>query len=123
MGFDLNDSSFDGKLIFNNGVAGIIENVSVSAEYRKPEDKENAPNLKVIFTDDKGGSVNMGVWSLERVAAENMEKATKSLGTVAKHIFHCIYGKATPLPVFKDDIDLINGIKKLLIHLRVIVIV
>ena len=58
---NLNDSSFDaseGSAIFNNGNAGVAENVTMSIVKRKADDKPNSPEYKVVFTDENGGSCN-----------------------------------------------------------------
>jgi hypothetical protein len=52
--YNLNDSNFDAKqgvAIFNDGKAGLVDNVSVSVYKKKPEDKENAPDYKLVFKD------------------------------------------------------------------------
>lgn len=108
--FDLNSNNFDGSVIFNDGIGGVVDNVMMTCEEKKQDDKENAPDLKVIFTDTKGGKVNFGLWHLNP-NSENMDKDIKRLGTTAKHIFHAIFGPAYVIPPFKDDVALINGLK------------
>jgi hypothetical protein len=60
---NLNGSEFNSPVvaIFNNGVAGRVDNVSISVEKKKPEDSDNSPAYKVIFTDATG-SINMGIY-------------------------------------------------------------
>jgi uncharacterized protein (DUF736 family) len=58
--YDLNDSGFDAAtggnaVIFNGGVAGLVNDVKMSVYKKKPDDKENAPDYKITFTDDNGG--------------------------------------------------------------------
>lgn len=62
--FDLNGEEFKSQstLIFNNGEAGKVENVSISVEKKSPEMADNAPEYKVIFTDDSKASINMGIY-------------------------------------------------------------
>jgi len=67
--FNLNDSSFDAKeaaVIFNNGEAGIAENVTLTVNKKKPEDKEGSPDYKLTFTDENGGSCNSSFWYVEK---------------------------------------------------------
>lgn len=108
--FDLNSNNFDSSVIFNDGIGGVVDNVSLTCEDKKQDDKDNAPDLKVIFTDAKGGKVNFGLWHLNP-NSENIDKDIKNLGMKAKHIFHAIFGPAYTIPPFKDDVDLINGLK------------
>ena len=63
--YNLNDNGFDAKqgaVIFNNGVAGLVEDVKMSVYKKKPEDKENAPDYKVTFTDNNGGECSTSYW-------------------------------------------------------------
>lgn len=108
--FNLNSNEFDGSVLFNDGVAGIVENVTMSCEEKKPEDKEGSPDLKIFFTDSKGGKINFGIWRLNP-NSEQMEKDVKNLGTKAKHIFHTIFGSTYTIPAFKDDVALIQGLR------------
>lgn len=61
---DLNGEDFKSQstVIFNNGEAGKVENVDISVEKKSPEMADNAPEYKVIFTDDAGASINMGFY-------------------------------------------------------------
>jgi len=110
---NLNDSSFDSKdvVIFNEGVAGIVENVSMKAEEKKADDKESAPNLRVIFVDpNNNAEINFGLWNVSG-SSKDPDKDLTSLGRTVKHIFHSIYGAAFTIPAFRDDVDMINAVK------------
>jgi len=51
---NLNDDTFDGGsnvTIFNNGTAGIVENVKLSVRKKTAEDKDRAPDYKLTYTD------------------------------------------------------------------------
>jgi hypothetical protein len=108
---DLNAKSFDSKevIIFNGGKAGICENCAARVEEKKVDDKVGTPNIKIIFTDPNKGEVNRGEWDVSN--ATDPDKALTSLGVTAKHIFHTVYGPAYVIPPFKDDIDILNGIR------------
>jgi len=62
-GIDFNESSEYVKefKIFNNGVAGIVENVRVRVEKKSPEDSEKKPAYRLIIQDDKG-EINEGFY-------------------------------------------------------------
>ena len=51
-------------VIFNGGNAGIAENVTLTINKKKPEDKEGSPDYKLTFTDENGGSCNSSFWYL-----------------------------------------------------------
>lgn len=62
MNFNLNDGGFDGSVaIFNNGIAGKVNNVKLSVTKKTAVDPENAPDYKVLFTDPIG-NVNVGFY-------------------------------------------------------------
>ena len=61
--FNLNDKNFGGgATVFNNGVAGKIENVTVSVTKKEMSDPDNSPDYKVIITDVAGGQINTGFY-------------------------------------------------------------
>lgn len=61
--FNLNDASFGGgATVFNNGNTGKVENVKMSVTKKGPEDADNAPDYKLIFTDVSGGQINQGFY-------------------------------------------------------------
>lgn len=101
--YNLNDSSFDSKgsvIIFNDGKAGLVENVTMSVSKKKPEDKENAPDYKVIFTDENGGECSTSYWYVTKATDyATIEDQVKKQGIAMKHIIHAIYGKDYQIPV------------------------
>jgi len=61
--FNLNDKNFGGgATVFNNGVAGKIENVTLDVNKREMSDPDNSPDYKVVFTDVAGGQINTGFY-------------------------------------------------------------
>lgn len=62
MSFNLNDKSYDGSVaIFNNGIAGKVNNVKIEVLKKSSIDADNAPDYKVNFSD-KIGTVNVGFY-------------------------------------------------------------
>ena len=62
MSFNLNDNSFDGSVaIFNNGIAGKVNNVKIAVNKKTAVDPDNAPDYKVVFSDAIG-DVNVGFY-------------------------------------------------------------
>lgn len=101
--YNLNDASFDAKAgvaIFNDGVAGIVENVTLSISKKKPEDKENAPDYKVIFKDAKGAECATSLWYVTKdTQYSTVDEQVKKQGTLLKHIIHAIYGADFQIPI------------------------
>lgn len=61
--FNLNDANFGGGVtVFNNGNAGKVENVKMSVTKKTVEDSDNAPDYKLLFTDNTGGVINTGFY-------------------------------------------------------------
>jgi len=98
--FDLNDASYDAgsnSAIFNNGVAGVVDNCKTRLERTKQEDKSNpsAPDYKIFFADSAGAEVNMAFWyPKEDDTDENIIRFLKKL----KHLAHCFCGDDAQLP-------------------------
>lgn len=95
--YDLNDSGFDAAsgstVIFNGGVAGLVNDVKMSVYKKKPDDKENAPDYKITFTDDNGGECSTSFWYITKDTQYNTkEEQVKKQGKSMKHIIHAIYG-------------------------------
>lgn len=114
---NLNDNAFDAKqgaAIFNDGVAGIVENVVVTVNKRKPEDKENSPEYKLTFTDNNGGACNTSFWYVDKATQyQTVEDQIKKQGTVLKHVLHAIYGSDYQLPTFNSAKEMLDGCMKL----------
>jgi hypothetical protein len=100
MGFNLDDEKYDAKggdvKIFNNGVAGVVDDVTLSVKRKTAEDKENAPNYKLTFSDASGASTDMSFWYVEKdTDYETIEQQVEKQGKKMKHILNAIYGEAT----------------------------
>ncbi len=78
MDFNLNGEEFKSQsvVIFNNGEAGKVENVSIKVEKRKVDEPDNAPDFKVIFTDNNNASVNLGIYYPNEQSTEGQTKMT-----------------------------------------------
>ena len=119
MNLNLNDASFDAKAgvaIFNDGVAGIAENVTMSIAKKKAEDKAGSPDYKLTFTDANGGSCNTSMWYVtEATAYATVEELVKKQGTILKHVLHAIYGSTYQIPgTFSSPQELLDGCMKLI---------
>lgn len=114
---NLNDEVFNGGnniQIFNNGVAGRVDNVIGSKIERKtPEDMDIAPDYKLYFKDKDGAEINVGFWYLDPnkpTFAKDLEKQGKSL----KHLIHCYYGDSYQFPAFNSPKEMLDGCIKLI---------
>lgn len=113
--YNLNDASYDaqgGVAIFNNGVAGVVENCSARVERTKQEDKSNpnAPDYKIFFADPSGAEVNVAFWyPKDDDAEENIIKFLKKL----KHIANCFCGGDAQFPAGTPNV-ILDGVMKML---------
>ena len=107
---NLNGSEFNSPVvaIFNNGVAGRVDNVSISVEKRKLEDPDNAPAYKVIFTDDLG-SANMGLYY---PTEESTESQNKILAQKCSDITKAVMGDDFVFPEFGSYKEMVDGCMK-----------
>lgn len=115
---NLNDASYDAKegtVIFNDGVAGIVENLTAAVTKKTKEDNENSPEYKLTFTDANGGTCSSSFWYVEKATSYSTidEQITKQ-GKVLKHIIHAIYGADYQLPTFQDARGMLDGCMKLI---------
>ena len=112
--FNLNDASYDASsnsAIFNNGVAGVVDNCKARLERTKQDDKENpnAPDYKIFFADSAGAEVNMAFWyPKEDDSNENIIRFLKKL----KHISHCFCGDDAQLPSGSPKV-ILDGVMKM----------
>ena len=113
--FNLNDASYDaGKsvTIFNNGVAGVVENCKARVERTKQDDKSNpnAPDYKIFFADSSGAEINVAFWyPKDDDTEENIIKFLKKL----KHMAHCFVGNDAQLPAGSPT-AILDGVMKML---------
>ncbi len=114
---NLNDDSFDGGSnvsIFNNGTAGIVNNVKLSLKRKTAEDKENAPDYKLIYNDGIG-EVNSAFWYVkEATDYATVDEQIQKQGKVLKHLVHAIYGHDFEFPNFPNPTAMLDGVMKLL---------
>jgi hypothetical protein len=54
MNFNLNEKAQSGVTVFNNGVAGKVENVSITVEKRRADEPDSYPTYKLIVDDGSG---------------------------------------------------------------------
>jgi hypothetical protein len=94
--YDLNDNGFDAKqgvTIFNDGNAGLVNDLKMSVYKKTKEDKPNAPDYKIIFSDKNGGECSTSYWYVTQDTQYNtVDEQVRKQGKSMKHIIHAIYG-------------------------------
>lgn len=89
-----------GSSIFNNGIAGVVENVEIRVEKKTSEDHENAPDYKLFVKDDKG-EINGGFYipsqDSSKSEEENNKVAKREVGRIVG-IARAVMGEEYSLP-------------------------
>jgi len=111
--YNLNDNGFDAKqgvTIFNDGNAGLVNDVKMSVYKKGKDDKENAPDYKVVFTDSNGGEVSSSYWyATKDTQYSTIDEQAKKQGKSMKHIIHAVYGAAFEIPfIAKNPKELLD---------------
>ena len=109
---NLNGSEFNSPVvaIFNNGVAGRVDNVSISVEKKKADDADNAPAYKVIFSDSIG-SINMGIYY---PTEQSTESQNKMLAQKCADMVKAVMGDDFVFPEFSSYTELVDGCMRII---------
>lgn len=117
MSFNLNDDNYEaGNIkIFNNGVAGVVEDVTLSVERKKEDDKDEAPLYKLIFTDSSGAIINKGLWYANKATDyKTIDKVQQDQGKLIRNLLKAAYGQDYVIPTFNSAEDMLDSGMKLL---------
>lgn len=107
-GINLNDTSFDGgKAIFNGGVAGVADDVTVSVSKKASDDTSRAPDYNLVFTDSAGQEIKRPFWYNDP-NSEYFESNVNRDAKVFKHVLKLLLGDTT-LPEFADHKAMTDG--------------
>lgn len=109
MKINLNEEKYNAKeiKIFNNGKAGIVENLGWKVEKKAPDAKENAPDYSFVLVDETGAEVNRAVYYLTPEDEGNETKFTGRMSEM-KHYIHTIFGKDFQIPEFETSKEVID---------------
>jgi hypothetical protein len=111
---NLNDHDYDGgKAIFNNGQAGVADNVTMEVVKKDASDTTAGPDYKLIFTDSQGAQINRPFWYLDPNSQWFDTNITRD-GKVFKHLFKLLKGATFTIPTFNDHIHMMDEGMKLI---------
>ena len=104
---DLNGEDFAEKVVkvFNNGVGGKVDNVTIKVEKKALDGHVNAPDYNVVFTDSEGASASAPFY---------YEGNEQILISRALHVGRAVLGADYVFPAAKDTKDALNKIMKLI---------
>lgn len=109
---DLNGSEFNAPVtgIFNNGVAGRVNNVAISIEkIAKIDMMDKNPDYRVIFTDDIG-SINLGIYYPNEGSTDSQNKI---LAQKCADLVKSVTGDVFVFPSFDSYKALVDGCMKI----------
>lgn len=111
MSVDLNKSEeFVKELkIFNDGNAGIVENVKLTIERKEPGGDPKRPDYKLIATDSKGASINEGFYYQEEGSKGFTGYQAQRLIMLARGVF----GDDVKFPVWNTTREVLDGVMKM----------
>ena len=104
---DLNGKEFAEKKvsIFNDGVAGKVENTTISVEKKKSTDPQTYPDYKLIVEDEFGQKINQGFYypteNPQKDAEANKKRINMEVGRVL-HIARAVVGAKYEFPAVKN---------------------
>lgn len=98
---NLNDDKFGGIQIFNNGVAGMVKDVTIEVEKKTPSDPDNLPDYKLLAVDSSGAKVNQGFYYFTPNPKEpqdrNDERQKQEISRIV-HLAKAVMGSDYVLP-------------------------
>lgn len=109
---DLNGSEYNSQpvAIFNNGVAGRVNNVAISVEkINKMDVMDKNPDYRVIFTDDIG-SINLGIYYPNETSTDSQNKI---LAQKCSDLVRAV-DPSYVFPVYNSYKELVDGTMKAL---------
>jgi len=111
MSVDLNKSEEFVKefKIFNDGKAGVVDNVKISIEKKAPGSDDKKPTYKVVATDLSGGSINEGFYYQEPDSAAFTKYQAQRLIMLARGVL----GDAVIFPVWNTPVEVLDGVMKM----------
>lgn len=117
--FDLNTRSTmsTGNAVFNNGIAGKVEDVKVEVSKRRADEPDNYPAYKVVFTDKNGSQINQGFYEFvmnEMKSAEDNTKASGWLVDRALSIAQAVVPEGFVYPEIAETGNLVEDTNKAL---------
>lgn len=114
---DLNSGEFDaaeGVAIFNKGLAGLVNDITMTVNKKKADDKEKAPDYKLTFADAGGAECATPLWYItEATQYATIEQQQIKQGKILKHVIHAVCGPNQQIPTFKDEKEMLDGAMKL----------
>lgn len=87
MSFNLNEYDNTVISVFNNGVAGKVENVSIDIEKRRADEPDSYPPYKLVVTDGSGATpLNQGFYFDESDDEKRQTMTIQRIKSIAKAV-------------------------------------
>lgn len=111
MSVDLNKSEEFVKefKIFNDGKAGVVENVKISIEKKAPGSDDKKPDYKLVATDSTGATINEGFYYQEPDSAGFTKYQAQRLIMLAR----AVLGEEIKFPIWNTPTEVLDGVMKM----------
>ncbi len=87
MSFNLNEFDNNTVSVFNNGVAGKVENVSIDIEKRRADEPDTYPPYKLVVTDGSGATpLNQGFYFSDEDTEARQTQTIQRIKSIAKAV-------------------------------------
>ncbi|HEX8586119.1 MAG TPA: hypothetical protein VF680_17135 [Allosphingosinicella sp.] len=112
MKFDLNASEFEnGSSVFNNGIAGRVDGVSIDVQKRKADEPDSYPPYKLVVTDGSGAApINQGFYFSD---ADDEKRQTMTLQRI-RSIAQAVVPEGFTYPVYETYEKAVDGLFKII---------
>lgn len=103
------DSEYEGgKTIFNNGQAGVANNVTLEVVKKASDDTTNGPEYNFVFTDASGAQIRRAFWYADPNSQWFEANVTRD-GKVLKHVIKLLKGAEFANSMsFKDHKEMLD---------------
>lgn len=109
--FNLNERGNDNRVaIFNNGIAGKVENVKIEVSKKSTADADNVPDYKLTVTDATGSQVNQGFYYHKDNTMYSSEKNEANAGYLVDRVLSIARAVVPEDFVFPEVTDANNAL-------------
>jgi len=116
MSINLNDSTFEGSRTFNDGKAGLVENVTIKVDKKSVDQPDTYPDYNLTIVDENGGELREGFYNFEPqkdLPMDQVERKKRFFIMRLVHIARAVMGDDYQLPEVKDTKEAMDVVFKL----------
>jgi len=112
--FNLNERGNENRTaVFNNGIAGRVENVRIEVSKKGSADADNVPDYRLTVTDENGAQINQGFYYHKDNSMNSPEKNEANAGYLVDRVLSAARAVVPEDFVFPDVDDANSAIDTL----------